>query len=151
MLPNLAGDLFDIAISVAKGVFGEFKHFNRKNLISESNLKYLFEVDINDNPDKFFFRMSRCPVLSATSKYGSCNELVLIIIFIIYETGKIPNSKNLAEDQIKLIKNAVRMFKIDQNTFTYLRDCRSEFELKLSLLDCYNDIIEDYLTRSAGI
>lgn len=141
MLSNLAGDLVDIAISIAKGVFGEFKHFNRKYLISESSLEHLFEVDIDNNPDKFFFRMSRCPILSTTSKYGSCNELVLIIIFVIYETGKSLNSENLAEDQIKLIKNAVRMFKVNQNTFTYLRDCRSEFKLKCSLLDCYNDII----------
>ena len=40
-------DLVDIAISIATGVFGEFEQYDRKELISEANLRYLFKVDLN--------------------------------------------------------------------------------------------------------
>ena len=139
---KLENDLVDIAISIATGVFGEFEDYNRKELISEANLNYLFNVDLNTEPDKFFFRMSRCPILSPTKVYGSCNEIVLIVMFIVYKFKRDINAKKSVEYQIKIMINAINMFDIDQNTFIYLRDCDNKYELKAKLNACYNNITE---------
>ena len=139
---KMEDDLVGIAISIATGVFGEFEQYDRKELISEANLRYLFKVDLNSDPNKFFFRMSRCPILSTTKSYRSCNELVLIIIFIVYQSKKDINREKSVEYQLKLIANAISMFDTDQNIFIHLRDCNNKHELKAKLDVCYNNIIE---------